>query len=145
MKKATPLVFAVVFMVGFAGVVLAACPSGYYEAGGFCYPSSGGTGSFGGGTTNPSIQLCNPLASNCSGSGPGLVEIANRIINFLFTIAIPLTAILVLVGGFQMITAAGKPEKFSTGKKTIVYAAVGFAVVLLAKSVVPIIQSFVGG
>jgi hypothetical protein len=48
---------------------------------------------------------------------------------------------MVLWGGFQMMTSAGDPEKFSTGRKTIVYAAVGFFVVLLANSVATVIQS----
>ena len=92
-----------------------------------------------GGTPGPSVSLINPLGKDST-----FLTIANKIIDFLFNIAIPLTAILVLVGGFQMITAAGSPEKFSAGKKTILYAAIGFAVVLLSKGVVGLIQSLVG-
>ena len=76
-------------------------------------------------------------AGNPPGSGPELINpigcdkfgcVADRLINFLIVIAIPLTAIMVLVGGFQMLTAAGNPEKFSSGKKTLIYAAAGFVV-----------------
>jgi hypothetical protein len=48
---------------------------------------------------------------------------------------------MVLWGGFKMMTSSGDPEKFSSGKKTLLYAAVGFVVVLLANSVVSIIGS----
>jgi len=50
----------------------------------------------------------------------------------------------VLIGGFQMITAAGNAEKFSSGRKTILYAAIGFAVVLAAKAVVVLIKNILG-
>jgi hypothetical protein len=44
-----------------------------------------------------------------------------------------------------MITARGNPEKFSEGKKTLLYAAVGFVVVIFASSVAPLIKSIFGG
>lgn len=90
--------------------------------------------------SNP-ITLQNPLGANCD----NLSCPVTAVINFLFTIAIPLCGIFVLVGGFQMMTAAGNPEKFSTGRKTILYAVIGFVVVLLAGSVAALIQSFFGG
>lgn len=121
LKKAFFSVFAAALVFGFAGAVFA---------------SSHGTGA---GTPGTGVTLVNPLGEDTT-----LVDIANRIIDFLFTIAIPLTAILVLVGGFQMITAGGNPENFSKGKKTILYAAIGFAVVLLSKGVVGLIQNLVG-
>jgi hypothetical protein len=49
---------------------------------------------------------------------------------------------MVLIGGFQMITSAGNPEKFKSGRNTILDAVAGFAVVLLAKGVSVGIQSF---
>jgi hypothetical protein len=67
--------------------------------------------------------------------------VTTKIINFIFTISAPICAIMVLWGGFKMMTSSGDPEKFSSGKKTLLYAAVGFVVVLLANSVVSIIGS----
>lgn len=83
------------------------------------------------------ITLPNPL-----GSQSNFTSVVASVTNFLIVdIAIPLTAIMALVGGFQMITAAGNPEKFSSGRKTLTYAAIGFVIVLLASSVVSIIKS----
>ena len=87
------------------------------------------TGSFG------SIDLPDPLM--CADASC----VVTKVINFVFVLAAPICAIMVLWGGFQMMTSAGDPEKFSTGRKTIVYAAVGFFVVLLANSVATVIQS----
>ena len=87
------------------------------------------------------VTLINPLGSSCSDLSCPVSAVAN----FLFTIAIPLCGIMILVGGFQMMTSAGDPEKFSTGKKTLLYAVVGFIVVLLSGSVAKLIQSAFGG
>ncbi len=115
MKKILLPIFIAVFALGLASVVFAQDP-------------------WGGGSTGSGITLMDPL--ECE----DFLCVSDKIIDFLFTLAMPLTAILVLVGGFQMITAGGSPEKFSAGKKTIIYAAIGFAVVLLAKGVVGFIQ-----
>ncbi len=87
------------------------------------------------------VTLTNPLGSSCN----TLSCPATAVINFLFTISIPLCGIFILVGGFQMMTAAGDPEKFSKGKKTLLYAVIGFTVILLAGSVAALIQNIFSG
>lgn len=82
-----------------------------------------------------SISLPNPLGTT---DATGVVT---KIINFIFVLATPIFALMVLWGGFNIMTSAGDPEKFKTGTNTIIYAAVGFIVVLLANSVAPVIQS----
>ena len=86
------------------------------------------THSGGGGLENP-LGDCN------------LPCLAGKITKFLFIISIPIVSIMVLVGGLQMMTAGGNPEKFLSGKKTILYAAIGFVVVLLADQVPKILQN----
>lgn len=83
-----------------------------------------------------SVTLPNPLGSQST-----LNSVVSIITNFLIYIAAPLTAVMVLVGGFQMIVSGGNPEKISQGRKTLIWAAIGFAVVLLAGSVTSIIKS----
>lgn len=86
-----------------------------------------------------SLTLTNPLGQNAT-----FQTVLNNVNVFLLAIAAPICGIMVVWGGFQMITAAGNPEKFSSGKKTLLYAAIGFAVVIFASSVVPVIQSIFG-
>lgn len=82
------------------------------------------------------ITLTDPLGGNES-----FASVAAAVINFLLVdIAIPLTAIMVLVGAFEMITSAGDPEKTSKGRKTLLWAAVGLVVALVATSVVTLIK-----
>lgn len=87
---------------------------------------------------NGPVSLPNPLGDGCNDLSCPL----NAVINFLYTIAIPLCAIMVLVGGFQMVTAGGDPERFSNGRKTILYAAIGFAVILVAGGISTLIKNF---
>lgn len=91
----------------------------------FSFGGSGGGGS----------DLPNPLSCG------DLQCVAVKVVGFLLEIAAPLAAIMVLVGGFMMITAAGNPDRFSKGKKTLLYAAIGFVVVLLADGIVQVIRS----
>ena len=45
---------------------------------------------------------------------------------------------MILYGAFRMLTAAGDPDAFAVGKKTIVYSVLGYIVVLLIATVVNI-------
>jgi hypothetical protein len=101
---------------------------------------SSGSGSGSGGGNGLSITLVNPLGVST------FPQVVNNVIGFLATtIAIPLTVIFVLVGAFQMITSSGDPEKFTKGRKTLLYAAIGFAVALLATGVTSLIQNILNG
>ena len=100
----------------------------------------GGTGSPAGGI---SITLPNPLA--CTGGGSNIECVLNKIINALLLFSAPIATIMILIGAFQILTAAGNPEKVTTGRNTILYAVLGFAIILLAKGIVLIITSIVTG
>jgi len=85
------------------------------------------------------LTLTNPLNTN------SFQTVLANINSFLLVIAAPICGIMVVWGGFQMITSRGNPEKFSEGKKTLLYAAVGFVIVIFASSIAPLIQSIFGG
>lgn len=74
-------------------------------------------------------------------SGSTLVDILDKIFSVLFKISIPIVAIMVVIGGIQIMTAGGSSEKVTAGRKTIQYAVIGFIIVLLGSSVVPVIRS----
>ena len=87
--------------------------------------------------SNP-VTLTNPLSCQ------NLSCVANNVAGFLQYLALAIAVIMVLVGAFQMITAGGDPEKFSKGRKTLLYTAVGVVVVIIAGGFVQIIQSLLG-
>jgi len=98
--------------------------------------TGGGTtgGSNGGGT----ISLPNPLS--CQDFGCILTQIISKIAQ----LAIPIVVIMVLVGGFQIMTAGGNEEKVKEGKSTIKWAVIGYIIILLANGLVLIIKSVLG-
>lgn len=87
------------------------------------------------GSNPPPIQLANPLS--CSDFGC----IGQAVIGAIFAVAIPVTSIMVLIGGFQIMTAGGNEEKFSQGRRTLIYAAIGFGIILISGGVVSLIRS----
>lgn len=93
-------------------------------------------GGFGGSTGGISIR--NPIGAT------SISQLLDRIIDYLILIGAPILAIMVLWGGFQILTAGGDPEKFSTGRKTITYAVVGYGVILISKGVSFIIRELFG-
>lgn len=86
------------------------------------------TGPITGGAT-----LENPLGSS------SIMAIVNNVLNYLIYISVPIFAIMVLVGGFQILTARDNAEKVKSGRATIMYASIGFAIVLISKGVAMIL------
>lgn len=87
------------------------------------------------GAANEAITLENPLKFS---SIPDLLKNIFNEITLILSFIIP---IIIIVGAFQMMFAAGNPEKFATGQKTIVYAIIGYVVVLMANGIVSIVKS----
>ena len=87
-----------------------------------------------GGPVDTSFRLFDPFA------GHDFQWVVGKIADFLLLIGAPITGIMVLVGGYFMITSGGSSERFTTGRKTILYAVVGFVALLLAKGVAAVIQ-----
>lgn len=87
---------------------------------------------------SPSFELVNPFGNTT------FVQIINKVLNFLITISIPILALMVLIGGFQILTARGDPGQITTGRKTIQWAVVGFLVILASKGVALILLEIIG-
>ncbi|MDP3947499.1 MAG: hypothetical protein Q8Q41_02305 [bacterium] len=85
------------------------------------------------------IRLENPLASDT------ITGVLDSILTYLIIIGAPIVAIMVIYGGFQILTAGGDPEKFKTGGKTILYAAVGYGIIIISKGVTLILKQLLGG
>lgn len=98
----------------------------------------GGNPQPGGGNFPGSTTLLNPLGD---ASFPALVQ---RILSWLFTLSIPIVSIMVMVGGYYILTAAGNEERLKTGRNTILYAVIGFAVILISNGVASLIRELTG-
>lgn len=84
------------------------------------------------------VALCNPLLSE------NFRELLNNITNFIFNVAIILMPILVVYAGFLFLTAAGNPKQVVTARNVLLWTAVGFAVILLSKGLVSVLQGILG-
>lgn len=88
-----------------------------------------------------SINLINPI-SNCTGVNANFGCVATKIVNAIFYVAIPIVTVMVLIGAFQILVSAGNPEKVQTGKRTILWAVAGFAIIIVGLGITSIIKSF---
>jgi len=84
------------------------------------------------------VSIPNPIESQ------SFFELLNKIIDFIFTISIPITALMIIIAGFYFITAQGEPEKIQTAKRIIIWALIGFLIVLCAKGLVKLLGEIVG-
>ncbi|MCX6718728.1 MAG: hypothetical protein NTY81_04000 [Candidatus Staskawiczbacteria bacterium] len=55
-----------------------------------------------------------------------------------------LGGMMIVVAGILYLTSAGSPERMGTAKKALVYAIIGIAIGLAAKTIVGIIQGIIG-
>jgi len=60
-------------------------------------------------------------------------QMIEDIINFVINIVIIFAGIIIIIGGYLMVTSAGDPQQFEKGKKTLLYGAIGFILVFAAR------------
>ena len=92
------------------------------------------------GGSNGELVIENPL-----GPTSDIWQLIMKIIDFVFNIAIFVAAIIIVYAGFTYITSSGEPKKVAQAQKILIWALIGFAVVLIAKSIPPFIYKFLTG
>jgi len=83
-------------------------------------------------------QICNPLGNLT------FTDIINKLIDFLLTVALIICPLMIVVGGFFFITAAGDPTKANKGRQIMVYAVIGLVIILISKGLVTLVKTAVG-
>jgi hypothetical protein len=73
-----------------------------------------------------------------------LLNTVYTITDWIFFFLVAVAAIMVLVGGFNLLFAGGSPEKIDTGRKYIIFAAVGLLVGLLARAIPALVRTLGG-
>lgn len=74
--------------------------------------------------------------------GKGFTDLLNSLIDGLLLLAVPVTVVMIIVGAYYIITSGGNPGKRTKGKDYILWSVIGFAILILAKSVVLIVRDF---
>lgn len=95
---------------------------------------------------DPGLQyvngLCLPLGRP---TGNGLIscssigDCVSRVIKVLLTLGGIIAVVFIIIGGYQYMTSAGNEESAGKGKKTLLYAVIGLAVILLAYTIVTVV------
>ena len=89
----------------------------------------------------PIIALAQQEAPTIIETGEDLINLINKIGNWIFTILLAIAGIMLLWSAFQFITAGGNPETVKYARDKLMYALFGVAVALGAKGLVLLIQT----
>lgn len=85
------------------------------------------------------ITIPNPLGCQDIGC------VLERIASFLLKVAAPILTIMVLWAGFLFLTSAGNPQGIEKARKTLLWAVIGFAIVLINWGFASIVKEIIGG
>ncbi len=92
----------------------------------------------GGGT---GLGLPNPL-----GNTSDVWQLIDKIIKTLRDyFAPPIVGLMIMYGAYQILFAGGSEDKFKNGKKTILYAVVGFVIIVVASGISALIKNVLSG
>lgn len=82
--------------------------------------------------------------SACAGFGSTLtlIQTATNVLNFLLSVIGVIALVMLVVGAFMYLTAAGDESRIDTGKSIVKYAVIGIAVALAALVLVRQVASF---
>ncbi len=84
------------------------------------------------------FTIPNPL---CSGSADcTIVDILSRIAGYLIFLGAPILGLLIIYGGYKIMSAGGEPGKVKAGKDVIVWAVVGYGIIFISWGVMSLIQ-----
>jgi hypothetical protein len=91
-------------------------------------------------------EACTP-GDSVNISEHGMCCLLNTLYNvtdWIFVILVGLASIFVILGAMTLIMAAGSPEKVSSGRNYIMYAAIGLLVAFLAKAIPGVVKLIAG-
>ena len=100
--------------------------------------TGGGTSAAAGGT-GTSVELPNPLGIGTIG------DLMNKIIDGLILFATPIVVAVVIWAAYLFISSRGEPDKITQARNALLYAILGYAILLLAKGIGVIISNFLSG
>ena len=87
---------------------------------------------FSGTATFTGIQ--NPIESN------DFFAVIDGVLNFLKPFGVAVLVVMVFVGAFQYLFAGVNPKMVENGRKTLTWAVIGFAILLLSNLIISTIQ-----
>lgn len=86
------------------------------------------------------VPQCGPFSCNWNDFN----QLISNILSTLVYLVIPIGGLMVVYGGFLMLTSGGKPAQITKGKNTIIAAVVGAAIVYGSLAIVDLVKAFFG-
>lgn len=93
---------------------------------------------FGGGAGGSGV-FENPLQADT------FQELVEQLINFAFVVSLALAPLMVLIAGLVWLTAGGRPDAITRGRNILYWTLIGFTIVLLARGLIAVLKSILGG
>lgn len=87
------------------------------------------------GTSSAFLEFPNPLRAN------DLRELIDAVMTWLRWLAIPIAVIMILYAGLRMMLAGDDPKGFQSGRKILLWAVVGLAVIFIGEGFIALIES----
>lgn len=81
------------------------------------------------------FNITNPLQAN------DLLQLIDTIATWLFNIAIPITVAMIVYSGVVFLISRGDTGKITQARKILLYAVVGFTIILIGKGFITLIES----
>lgn len=85
------------------------------------------------------LAIEDPLGGKTAG------EIINAIMSLLVVIGTGVTVIMIIWGGIQYMTSGGNETRTASAKKTIMWAIIGFAILISAKFIIQAVEAVLKG
>jgi len=73
-----------------------------------------------------------------------LLDAVSNVTDWVFYILAIIVSLMVIYGGFNIVTSAGDPKKMETGRKILTFALIGLVIALVAKFLPYVVIFFVG-
>jgi hypothetical protein len=73
-----------------------------------------------------------------------VVDFLEYFLLYVFRIGSGIAVLVILIGAFMMVTSAGDPRRADKGKKTVIWALIGFAVTMTANGIIALLREFLG-
>lgn len=90
------------------------------------------------------VTLENPLKNSDGSSVESFTALLKTIGDWLIKIGAPIAIFMIILGGFQIMISGGKPDKIKTGKQTILWTIVGYAILVIGWGIVEIVNNLIG-
>ena len=84
-----------------------------------------------------SLEFSNPLAAET------FIELLQSIQTWLFNLALPIAVMVIVISGIMMMASGSKPDWFTKGKKMLLWAVIGLAVILIGEGFLKLIESII--